>query len=236
MAVYRGPDIVTDGLVLCLDAGNSKSYPGSGSTWKNLASDNFNATMWGTVPYEIDVSPCWNFATASGSFSYNVNMGFTFTQNMVSTSGDFSLSLWIKNPNVGYGQIGLFSNAGGGNGYRFGVYDGGIFYLIGPTTTGSYNAGAIGFGSLCLSTLWYNVVAVFSKSTQQILLYRNGVFTSSANISPQTAFNNNAPGIVRSPCCSIYIGKLATGSVYNKILTPIEIQHNYNALKGRFGL
>jgi hypothetical protein len=33
MSVYGGPEIVTDGLVLCLDAANRKSYPGSGTTW-----------------------------------------------------------------------------------------------------------------------------------------------------------------------------------------------------------
>lgn len=236
MSYSNGPRIISDGLVLCLDAGNSKSYSGSGNTWRNLASDNFNATMFGTVPYEIDTVPCWNFATASGTFSYNVNMGFTFAQNMVPTNTNFSVSFWVKNPNVGYSQIGLFSNTGAGNGYRFGVYDGGIYYLLGPTTTGGVNAGAIGFGSNCLSTLWYNVVVVVNKTSSQMLLYRNGLFTGSANLSPQIAFNNNAPGIVRSPCCSVYRGKLSSISVYNRSLTALEISQNYNTLKGRFGL
>ena len=44
MANLYGPRIVTDGLVLNLDAGNSKSYPGSGSTWYDLSDNSVNGT------------------------------------------------------------------------------------------------------------------------------------------------------------------------------------------------
>ena len=37
MAASSGPDIIDDGLILCTDAKNTKSYPGSGTTWTNLA-------------------------------------------------------------------------------------------------------------------------------------------------------------------------------------------------------
>ena len=37
MGVNYNPKIVTDGLVLCLDAANKRSYPGSGSTWNDLS-------------------------------------------------------------------------------------------------------------------------------------------------------------------------------------------------------
>ena len=39
-----GPQIVTDGLVFCVDANNAKSYPGSGTTWYDL-SKNINLTL-----------------------------------------------------------------------------------------------------------------------------------------------------------------------------------------------
>ena len=42
-----GPRIVTDGLVLCLDAGNSKSYPGSGTAWNDLSRNGNNGTLNG---------------------------------------------------------------------------------------------------------------------------------------------------------------------------------------------
>ena len=37
MACNAGPDIIEDGLVLCLDAANINSYPKSGTTWTDLA-------------------------------------------------------------------------------------------------------------------------------------------------------------------------------------------------------
>ena len=44
MALAHSPKIVTDGLVLCLDAGNPKSYPGSGTTWYDLSGNGNNGT------------------------------------------------------------------------------------------------------------------------------------------------------------------------------------------------
>ena len=44
MACNAGPDIIEDGLVLCLDAGNKLSYPGTGTTWTDLAGSN-NVTL-----------------------------------------------------------------------------------------------------------------------------------------------------------------------------------------------
>jgi hypothetical protein len=37
MGIAYNPRTITDGLVLCLDAANSKSYPGSGTTWTDLS-------------------------------------------------------------------------------------------------------------------------------------------------------------------------------------------------------
>ena len=45
MALRHSPKIVTDGLVLALDAANTRSYPGSGSTWFDLSGNNHNATL-----------------------------------------------------------------------------------------------------------------------------------------------------------------------------------------------
>jgi hypothetical protein len=233
MGFYRGAQIVRDGLVLCLDAGSERSYPKSGTIWKDLSGNRNNASMFGSVPYETDVTQCFNFATATGTASANSSLGFTFTSNMIPTTGNFTLSVWVKNPNSFSGQVGLFSNAGSGNGYRFGIGLNGIYVLIGPT----YTEGGINFITPISSNTWNNVVAVYSRTTAQILLYLNGIFQNFRSIPvSQTEFSNVPPGIVRSPCCGIYTGKLATFSAYNRTLTPQEIQQNYTATKSRFGL
>ena len=45
MAVSAGPDIVENGLVLCLDAGNRRSYPGTGTGWFDISGVNTNGTL-----------------------------------------------------------------------------------------------------------------------------------------------------------------------------------------------
>jgi len=233
MATNYSPKIVTDGLVLCLDAVNRKSYPGSGTTWTDLSGRGNNATMFGSVPFETDITSCFNFSTATGASSQSSSLGFTFGSNMIPTTGNFTFSFWIKNPNSSSSQVGLFSNAGGADGYRFGIGLNGIYFLIGPT----YTEGTVSFSSSLSASLWYNVVAVYSRTTASFLLYLNGVFQNSASIpASQTAFTNTAPGLVRSSCCGIYTGKLGSFSAYNRALTATEILQNYKAPKGRFGL
>ena len=51
MALSHSPSIVTNGLVLCLDAANSKSYPGSGTTWTDLSGRGNNGTLVNGVGY-----------------------------------------------------------------------------------------------------------------------------------------------------------------------------------------
>lgn len=51
MALAHNPKIVTDGLVLCLDAANPKSYPGSGTVWSDLSGNGNNGTLVNGVGY-----------------------------------------------------------------------------------------------------------------------------------------------------------------------------------------
>jgi len=234
MATGYGPQISTNGLVLYLDAGNTKSYIGSGSTWNDLSELNNTATMYGTTPFSTDGRGCFDFASATGVNSANSTLGFTFNSNMVPTTGNFTFECWVKNPANTSGQTGMFSNAGGGDGYRFGVGYDGVYCLIGP----NYTEFGISFTSNLNSALWYHVVTTWDRtSAYKINLYRNGSYQNNGGIpSTQTAMQNGAPGIVRSPCCGIYTGKLAIMKVYNRLLTETEIVQNYNANKSRFGL
>jgi hypothetical protein len=225
--------IVTNGLRILLDSTDPGSYPGTGTSWTDLSGNGRTATMFGAVPYQSDVVNCFNFAGATGASSLSSTLGFTFASNMIPTTGNFTLSCWIKNPNSGNGgQIGLFANAGGADGYRFGVGTTGVYYLIGP----SFQEGNIAFGSTLSTNLWYNVTAVYNRTGTTVSVYLNGVFQNSASIPAQSAFTNTTPGLVRSPCCGIYTGKLAIFSAYGKALTQAEITQNYEAFKSKFGL
>lgn len=236
MGFIRGPSVIRDGLVLCLDAADRNSYTNGNTIWFDLSGGNYNATMFGSVPFSTDGGGCHDFATVTGTFPSNATLGFTFVNNMVPTTGNFTLNVWVKNPPDSVSQSGLFSNAGSSDGYRFGVGKNGVYWLIGPT----YAESTVAFLNTLNATSWYNITAVFARSegTPQIRVYLNGEFQNSGNFNAsQTAFTNTAPGLVRSPCCMpIFNGKLARFSVYNKALSASEIKQDFQSLKSRFSL
>lgn len=234
MSYSNGPQTVTDQMVLYLDAGNIKSSRGAGTSWIDLSGNGNTASPYGSPVFSTDGGGCFDFATATGT-SQSATMGFTFSSNMVTTTGNFSFECWIKGPSTA-GQAGMFSNAPSGNGYRFGVGSDGVYYLIAPT----YTEGVITWASGTLnSALWYHVVSTWDRtSAKRVNVYLNGKYENFGTMpSSQTGFDGSrAPGIVRSACCSLYTGKLAVMKVYNKLLSDSEILQNYNASKTRFGL
>lgn len=238
MSVSYGSSVATSSLVLYLDAVNSKSYNGT-TTWFDLSPSKVNGSMFGTVPTSSDGGGCFDFSTVSGSYSGDASLGFTFASNMIPLTGSFTLNTWIKNPPTSVGQCGLFSNAGGADGYRFGIGLNGCYVLVGPT----YSEPIIYFTNTLSASLWYNVCMIFDRAgtnsggTPQWQLYLNGVYQTATNMAgSQTSFTNAAPGLVRSACCGLYTGKIATFSAYGRALSAVEIQQNFNALRGRFGL
>ena len=203
MAITYNPSIITNGLILYLDAKNSKSYGGS-TTWYDLSGSNNTATMYGTAPFSSDGGGCFDFSTVTGAASSSASMGFSFASNMIPTLGSFTLSCWIKNPPTN-SQIGLFSNAGGADGYRFGVGLTGVYTLIGGVSAVGYSEPVTNFLSALSSTTWYNVVMIYDRSgannagTPQWQLYLNGVLQNTTNMNtPQPVFTSAAPGLVRS--------------------------------------
>lgn len=202
------------------------------TTWKDLSGNNNNATVYGPVQYINERNGCFDFSSVTGATSAAASLGFTFASNMVPTSGNFTFSTWIKNPPNTVGQSGLFSNAGSGDGYRFGIGKNGVYYLIG--NSGGFQEGTINFLSSLNSTDWYNVTTVYgtSESTPQIRVYLNGKLQNSVNLptSGFSSISNATPGMIRSPCCTPnFNGKLSSFYVYNKSLSAQEIYQNYLA-------
>lgn len=243
MSVAVGPNIISSGLALCLDAGNTRSYPGTGTAWYDDSGSGNTGTMFGTVPTSVDGGGCFDFATVTGASAPAASLGFSFANNMIPTSGSFTLNCWIKNPPSNSGQVGLFSNAGSADGYRFGVGLNGCYVLIGGVGGAGYSEPTLSFNSSLSASLWYNVCMIFdragtnSSGTPQWQLYLNGVFQTSTNMNAsQPAFTSAAPGLVRSACCGLYTGKLSIFSAYSRALSASEIAQNFEAYRGRFGL
>ena len=86
MAFNFSPKIVTNGLVLALDAANTKSYPGSGTVWSDLTPNGNNGALTngptfnsanggsivfdGTNDYLQGVSTNYKWATSTGETTF----------------------------------------------------------------------------------------------------------------------------------------------------------------------
>ena len=98
MAAVSGPNVVEDGLVLSLDAGNTKSYPGSGTSWTDLIGSNYG-TIDGSTHNSGD----------GGSFVFdgtndNVKIPYTADSNisdaLFNGSNNFTVEFWFNANNL----------------------------------------------------------------------------------------------------------------------------------------
>jgi hypothetical protein len=84
MGAYGGPDIITDGLVLAVDAASKRSYPGTGATWYDLSGNNFDFTFGAGLS--------WNSA---GTFSMTAATGAVLNAT-ITASTTCTMQFWIK--------------------------------------------------------------------------------------------------------------------------------------------
>jgi len=84
MGAFGGPDIITDGLVLALDAGSERSYPGTGTTWYDLSGNNFDFTIDGS-----------GFSYNAGGWFDMANGGITNTENITDSTA-CTFVFWIR--------------------------------------------------------------------------------------------------------------------------------------------
>lgn len=242
-----------DGLVLCLDAGNAKSYPGSGSTWYDLSGNGRNATKTNNAGYGGQVT-----YSSSGFFDFSMNSpastagagagnGFTLPNVIVPTTGGFTFSAFVRrdlNVKAGGDRETICSNAGSGDGWRFGVYSSGaIYYLIGGVSGTGYQEGSLG-GSTLTNGNWHMMTAVFDRAavfgSYKIYGFIDGVASGNVTISAgaggNVAFTANSPGVGYGGCCDVFAGQIASLFAYNRALTAAEVKQNFDAHKGRYGL
>jgi hypothetical protein len=118
-------------------------------------------------------------------------------------------------------------NAGGGNGYRFGLSGGKIAFLVGNST--SYTETTCGSNTVN-NGAWHMISGVFNlSSTDQFSCYLDGVFQANVSLpSNYSGMQTNAPGIGQPPCCQAVNGSLDGVRIYNRALSQSEISQLYS--------
>jgi hypothetical protein len=234
MAVQYNPGIVTEGLVLYLDAANRKSYPGTGTISNDLSNIGNNGTLVNGVSYST---------TNSGIFTFDgTNDMITTTTSFVDPEA-YSLVVWFKTSSAsGKKIIGFENNQTGisttqydrhlyvntsGN-LVYGIYNGGFFYATSTVTVNNNQ--------------WFCACTTYGSEGATARLYLNGISNATVTITG----NENYTGFWRIGGYKLaswnlgadgyFPGSIGNIMIYNKGLNSSEVLQNFNALRGRFGI
>ena len=238
MAFAYSPKIVTDSLIFAVDAVNKKSYPGSGTTWANLAGTD-NGTLFNSPTFSADDGGNISF---DGTNDY---MKVTTTPSSLQGNPNFTICGWFKRSGDWSGGatwgIGGDGGSQGINSWNYNNTNEITIDLWGRTTlsTGqTYSTTEWKFITWCKTAGAFN--------TTNISIYVNLVKYTGSDLSVLRGSTSNTPninsnGIVLSRAggaTNNYYGKpiISNFMIYDRVLTEQEITQNYNTLKPRFGL
>ncbi len=230
MGFYRGPNIVTDGLVFAIDAGSTRSYPGSGTTVDSLIGSHvgtltngvgFSSSNGGTFVYDGTD----DYITIPYSTELDPTAGITFDAWVYPTDITTITNIEIYRKENPSGRH-LFSFQNNGTILSFGTH----------TSVSGYNELDIGITASDFVNKWNHVVASYQSGSK--VIYVNGQSIGSTTSITGTLVQAVAAQIIGSSGggSEFFEGNYASFKMYNKALSAAEVLQNYNAQKSRFGL
>lgn len=231
MSFYRGPKIVTNGLVLALDAADKNSYSGTGTSWNDLSGNGNNGSLINGVGFN---------QSNNGSLSLNAT-NYISVQNSASlqVGETFTINSWILAANLG-NRYGIFST-------RFDNVAGCWQLEVGTASGGTGRVAVTGTGTwiwesnnnVVSTNIWYNICYVKpNNATQGGTVYLNGVQLTPAVTTAYTILNNTSIKVIGSGTAGgqLLPGNISQVSLYSRALTQNEVVQNFNALRGRFAI
>lgn len=243
MATIRGPRIVNNGLILCLDAADRKSYSGSGTAWNDLSGNNFSITLSPTVGGPTFTSTNGGAIVFDGSNDYG-----SLSLNLTGYT-EITTEIWLKpnvstqamafehstNWNVNLGAFGLYPNSNGSSS------NSGLCHT-------TFSGGQRNYAFTCGTTNYSCHTNIFCNTFDSTgrLVYVNGnllPFSSVGGYSTSTATSVGSPFTnypmylaSRAGTSQFFNTNIAIFRIYNRKLTASEVLQNFNAQRGRFGI
>ena len=230
MAFRYSPKIVTDGLVLYLDAANTKSYVSGSTTWNDISRSGINGTLVN--------GPTFNLSNGGSIVFDGVNDYCTLgTKNLI--QNDFTISIWFKLNSSGNKEHFIFSNN----------YSTTPALLITANVVGTARELTAYYVSGNVTSYTISSTTDIPASINNITLVRNGstnipylngieqtsrIFTNSTVLS--SGLYELGYATIRNKTTAYLQGNIYQTSIYNRALTSQEVLQNYNATKSRFGL
>lgn len=225
MSVGYQPSIVTDGLILCLDAADPKSYSGSGTTWSDRTTNNYDATISSGVVYTNKGFDFNGLSTALCRTTLPASVVDNYCTVIVTCRCDGYGSLTSTANRL----ISLDRTSGGPTKWCIGTKFSGGMQFAGQGGVDSENTFDIQLGEV------FQVSLVLNSNTY--IMYKNAIEQINKTSNPaSTSFGNLAIGCRDNALDRTWNGMIYNVLIYNRLLSPEEILQNYNAQKGRFGL
>ena len=239
------PPVVTNGLVLNLDAGFTPSYPQSQTAWYDLSGNNNNSTLVNGPTYNtsqgggIKFDATDDYATIPDSNSIDlttltISLWFNRGDILTLAAGD-QQNFFLKGNTVVAGgdqkcpQVSLFGPTGGGE------------YAWGAGALGGGGGNIVPPSQVLFANQWYNLVFTH-VSTNAPIPYLNGVkqtnwtVTGASNPLVPNTWRATISGDVERNQAATFNGIMSIVQLYNRALSETEVLQNWNALKARFGL
>lgn len=237
MAFSHSPKISTQGLILCLDASNPKSHPGSGTTWYDISGGGYHANLYNGP----------SFGETAGVKSVICDGVNDWIGNTTLPGGhaDFTLELMFYHNGIdqlsSYGVISMGGNGGyGPMHYCHNSCTGGHYFPGSPS--GDYPGYNVGWNNL----QWNIITWVYGNTTTNDTVGYHRCYVNGVYVTGRTGYNYHNGGMGRgsngyglstySGGGAVYKGSFSQFRVYNRALSAAEVYLNYQAHKSRFGL
>jgi hypothetical protein len=226
-----GPNIVTDGLVFNVDAANVKSYPGSGTTWRDLSRGGNNGTLVNGPTYNTanGGSIVFDGVNDYGDFGNPTSLNFG--------TGNFTVSVWFRRFSSAATNRRILSK-----GSESDISSEAGFAIFGSDTSAVFAVNPSGTRVIITAATytvneWVNIVGVLERNIS-IRAYQNSILTSTetAPIGSISGTDNFYIGRSSTSTSVNWGGNISNIQIYNRALSDQEVLQNYNSTKTRFGL
>ncbi len=257
MALNHSPRLVTDGLVLCLDAMDRKSYPGTGTTWKDRTENGYDSNMSvGEDPVTWNSNGYMSFAGSgerdTAPAGEHISLNTTATTTLASTKPNgVTYSVWMRFTDNQANGHGIFYGSTTINHLEYrssNINNGGYWRTEAVTQNGySFGGGSTNADGGHNLDEWINLTLVFanSESNHPVRWYRDNElfhtgYMSNGNGGDSEYFRPIAFGRSTGNDSYQYVqsfkGDMSQLLIYDKALTTSELAQNYTTTKSRFGL
>ena len=222
----QGTSVVTSGLVLNVDASNTASYPGTGTTWYDLSISATNGTLINGPTFST---------LGGGSIVFDgVNDYASFGNILNYTTSAFSFSYWINVASLTNSPNVFYKGSYNTNGYYQQLSADGTINIV-TSQTGAIQVTSSVSTSMIINT-WLNIA--FVRNGTSIKIYKNGVELTYSTVGTHSNPASSTDNFVLASYngASLYNNcKISSFYNYNRNLSSAEVLQNFNSTKGGFG-